>query len=65
MNYNLTVPTLACSACVEAITRAIHAQEPHAQITADLNSKIVTIVSQAPEALLRQAIEEAGHEIEP
>jgi copper chaperone len=65
MNYNLKVPTLACSACVEAITRAIHAQEPQAQITADLNSKIVTIVSQAPEALLRQAIAEAGHELAP
>lgn len=63
MQIEFTVPTIACEACAEAITKAIQRQDGAAQIAVDVPSKVVTISSQSSEADLRQAIEAAGHEV--
>ena len=63
MQIQLTVPTIACEACAEAITKAIHSQDGAAQISVDVPTKVVTVSSQLSEADLKQSIEAAGHEV--
>jgi len=63
MTYHLTIPTLVCSACADAVTRAVRNQDPQAQVAVNLEAKAVAIESQLSEALLRQAIEDCGHEL--
>jgi copper chaperone len=63
MTIQLTVPTIACEACAEAITKAIHSQDGAAEVSVDVPTKVVTVSSQFSEADLRQAIEAAGHEV--
>ncbi len=59
--YQLRIPDLACSGCVEIITAAIQALEPTAEITADLATKQVTIQTQAPVTTIHEAIIQAGY----
>jgi len=63
MTIQLTVPTIACDACAEAITKAIHHQDGTATVSVDLPTKVVTVSSQLSEADVKQSIEAAGHEV--
>ncbi|MFN5514620.1 MAG: heavy-metal-associated domain-containing protein [Cyanobacteriota bacterium] len=63
MTYHLTIPTLVCSACADAVTRAIQSQDPQAQVAVNLETKTATIESDLAETLIREAIEGAGHEL--
>lgn len=63
MTHHFTVATLVCSACADAVTRAVRNQDPQAQVTVNLETQAVAIESQLSEALLRQAIEDCGHEL--
>lgn len=63
MPIQLTVPTIACEACAEAVTKAIQSQDGAAQVAVDVPTKVVTISSQLSEAALKQSIEAAGHEV--
>lgn len=57
----LTVPDMACSACVERIEAAIAALDTQATLTANLETKEVQVSSQRSEADIRQAITSAGY----
>lgn len=63
MTIELTVPTIACGACAEAVTKAVQSQDAQATVAVDVSTKKVTISSQASETQLRTAITSAGHEI--
>ncbi len=59
----LTVPSMACSACSATITKAIQAVDPAASVTADLATKRLRVETIQPEATVRQAIEAAGYPV--
>lgn len=63
MTLQLTVPDMACSACVNTITQAVTAIDPSAQIAADPKTKQVNIETQAAETAIKEAIVAAGYTI--
>lgn len=63
MTMQLTVPDLACSACVDTITQAIQAIDATAQVNADPKTKQVNVTTAAPETEIRQAIATAGYTV--
>lgn len=64
MKISLKVPSIACEVCANTITKAIENEYPDAQVSIDVLQKIVTIETEAKEASIRQAIENAGHTVE-
>ena len=63
MSIQLTVSSIACGGCAEAITNAIKNQIPDAQVSVDVPAKLVTVETTASEAEIKNAIAEAGHEV--
>lgn len=63
MPIQLTVSSIVCDGCAEAIANAIKNQIPDAQVTVNLPTKLVTVETNASEAQIRHAIAEAGHEV--
>lgn len=55
-----TVSDMTCSGCVKAITGAVHAIDAAATINADLDSRIVQVVSAASADTLADAMRDAG-----
>ncbi|XFA73264.1 heavy-metal-associated domain-containing protein [Thermosynechococcaceae cyanobacterium Okahandja] len=64
MELKLHVPDMACSACRDTITAAIHAIDPAATVQADLQTKGLEIHTTAAEATIRQAIQRAGYTVQ-
>ena len=62
-SLQLTVPSMACAACAETITKAVQTIDPGATVQANPNTKQVTIETQAPEQSVTQAITAAGYPI--
>ncbi len=60
----LKVPSMVCEGCVETVTKAIKTQEPNAKVNIDLDSKQVTVDTQASVESIKQVITAAGHEVE-
>ncbi|WP_029000042.1 heavy-metal-associated domain-containing protein [Azohydromonas australica] len=56
---------MTCGHCVGAITRAVKATDPQAQVDVDLARHLVQIDSAAQVTQLRQAIEDAGYPARP
>lgn len=63
MQLNLTIPDLACGACVQAVTQAVYDVDAEAQVTADTKTKQVSIVTDAVEAAVKDAITTAGYTV--
>lgn len=63
MTLQLTVPNMACSACVTTITDAVKAIDPAAEVNADPKTKQVNIDTGANEASVREAIAAAGYTV--
>lgn len=63
MTIQLTVPDLACSACVDTVTQAIRAIDAAAQVNADPKTKQVTVTSEVSETEIKQAIATAGYTV--
>jgi copper chaperone len=63
MSLQLTVPNMACSACGDAITKAIQAIDAGATVQADPKTKQVSIETQASETAIKQAITDAGYTV--
>ncbi len=55
MTLQLTVPKMACSACVNTITKAVKTVDPNA-IQAEPKTKLVRIETQAKVTAIKQAI---------
>ncbi len=63
MTLQLKVPTMACSACSDTLTKAIQAIDPTATIQADPKTKLVEVDTQASETAIRDAIAAAGYTV--
>lgn len=62
-SLQLTVPSMACSACAETITKAVQTIDPEAKVEANPKTKRVAIETQAPQESVVQAITAAGYPI--
>ena len=60
---SVTVPDMACGACVTTITEAVQAVDPSAQIKTDLESKAVDITASVTADALTEAIQKAGYTV--
>jgi copper chaperone len=63
MTLQLKVPNMACSACTDTITKTIKAVDAMATVTADPKTKLVSIKTDASEAVVKQAITDAGYSV--
>ena len=54
------VEGMTCSGCVNAVTNAIKAKQPAAEVTVDLDSGRVDVEGTIEEAALIEAVEDAG-----
>lgn len=63
MALELRVPNLACSACVETVTKAVQSVDATAQVTADTKTKRVNIVTNTSETTIKNAITAAGYPV--
>ena len=63
MNIELTVPSMACSACSDTITKAIKTVDPNAAVQADPKTKLVNVETEKPETEIREAIASAGYPV--
>jgi copper chaperone len=63
MTLQLKVPNMACSACGDAITKAIKAIDPTATVQTDPQNKLVEIETQASPNAISKAITAAGYNV--
>ncbi|HEY9613401.1 heavy-metal-associated domain-containing protein [Allocoleopsis sp.] len=61
MTLQLKVPKIACSACVNTLTKAVIAIDPTAKVEADTKTKMVSIETQKSEADIKEAIATVGY----
>jgi copper chaperone len=61
--YQLQVENMSCGHCVGAVTKAVQAIDPAAQVQIDLASKRVTVESPAELGVISAAIVEAGYPV--
>ncbi len=62
MTLQLTVPKMACSACVSAIAKAIKTVDPTATVQAEPKTKLVSVETQAPATKIKEVIAAAGYQ---
>jgi copper chaperone len=55
------VPGMNCGGCLRAVTRAVQALDPQAQVEADLEARIVRVVSRQSEPSLLKALSDGGY----
>ena len=60
----MTVNGMRCGPCARAVTDAVRSIDPAAQVEIDLDSKLVSIDSDADVDRIRAAIEGAGYQVE-
>ena len=58
--FTLKVSGMTCGGCINAVTRAVQAQDPQAQVQADLATQLVTLETTLSPALAAGLITEAG-----
>lgn len=63
MSLDFKVPNLACSACVEAVTKAVKAVDNEAEVVADPKTKDVSVTTSASEVVIKEAIVAAGYTV--
>jgi copper chaperone len=61
MTLQLTVPNMACSACVNNITNAVKTIDASAIVAADPTTKLVNVETQASETTIKDALAAAGY----
>ncbi|MDM9384697.1 heavy-metal-associated domain-containing protein [Chlorogloeopsis sp. ULAP01] len=61
MKVQFLVPKMACSACVETITKAIQTIDATATVQANSKTKVVSVETQASETVIKQAIAAVGY----
>lgn len=59
----LTVPSMACSACAETITKAVQTVDPAAIVNADPKTKVVQVETAASDQAVKEAIAAAGYPV--
>jgi len=63
MNQTFQVQGMSCGHCVGAVTQAVHAVDPKAQVKVDLATGKVEVQSQQDRAAIARAIEEEGYRV--
>lgn len=63
MNQTFTVTGMTCGHCEKAVTQAIRAVDPQAQVRIDRAQNRVDVDSTQPRAALAQAIAEEGYAV--
>lgn len=58
--FTLKVSGMTCGGCINAVTRAIQAQDPQAQVQADLATQVVSLETKLSLELAAQLITDAG-----
>ena len=61
VSIQLKVPDIACSACVNTVTKAIKSVDANATLEADTKTKIVNVQSQHSVDKIKEIIAEAGY----
>jgi len=61
MTLQLKVPDIACSACVDTVTKAVKSVDPTAQVEADSKTKLLRVETQQSETAIKAAIANAGY----
>lgn len=59
-----SVPGISCEHCKHAIESEVAKLGGVDAVTVDVAQRVVTVVGSAPESDVRQAIDEAGYEVE-
>ncbi|MDO7898440.1 heavy-metal-associated domain-containing protein [Pseudomonas citrulli] len=59
------VQGMSCGHCVNAITQAVQARDPAAEVQVDLGAKTVQVQSSLPTDAVVEAIKEEGYEVSP
>ncbi len=63
MNQNFTVTGMTCGHCERAVSQAIKALDPQAQVQIDRQQNLVQVQSQQPRDALAHAIAEEGYQV--
>ncbi|MGB7416799.1 MAG: heavy-metal-associated domain-containing protein [Thermosynechococcaceae cyanobacterium] len=63
MAHQFKVPSMACLACSDTITQAIHKIDTAATVEANLQTKIITVTTQASDERVQEAIVNAGYPV--
>jgi copper chaperone len=61
--FTLKVSGMTCGGCINAITRAVKAQDPQAQVQADLATQSVSLETTLTPELVTQLLEGAGYPV--
>ncbi|MEO5738265.1 MAG: heavy-metal-associated domain-containing protein [Variovorax sp.] len=61
MSQKFQVSGMSCGHCQQAVTRAVQRIDPEAQVTVDLPTGHVDVVSEQPRENIILAIENAGY----
>lgn len=61
MNLQFQVDGMSCAHCAQAVTDAVQAIDPSAQVTVDVGTGHVAVLSEHPRESVRLAIENAGY----
>lgn len=58
--FTLQVSGMTCSGCINAVTRAIQAQDPQAKVEVDLPTQVVSLETSLSPELAAELITDAG-----
>lgn len=58
--FTLKVSGMTCGGCIKAVTRAVQAQDPQAQVQVDLATQVVTLETTLSPESASELITEAG-----
>jgi copper chaperone len=58
--FTLKVSGMTCGGCINAVTRAIQAQDPQAKVQADLPTQVVSLETTLSPELAAELITDAG-----
>jgi len=58
--FTLKVSGMTCGGCINAVTRAVQAQDPQAKVEADLATQVVTLETTLSPELTAELITDAG-----
>lgn len=61
MSQKFQVSGMSCGHCKQAVTQAVQQLDPEAQVTVDLETGHVDVLSQQPRENILLAIENAGY----
>jgi copper chaperone len=54
---------MVCSGCVDTVTKAVQSVDPSASVQVSLESKVVSVETQASVDALKEAIVASGHTV--